>query len=411
MNDRLLTAAGALIALALIVGLFVQPARELPVTRPTSEEAGANGYLGLWEWLQADRVPVHSLRLRYDTLASGLPGTGHILLTTPPYTRPARGDELIALMNWVASGNTLIIAAALNDTPDWTMAADTGGFLPHLVTMTGARFEAAVDVEGDPILLGAPDSEVDVHFLGEAYSGHPLAAGVTDIVAVTDDFASIWIPVDEAPGVPFLQEAHTGAAAAWTRQEGKGHVVTLAAGSLFANRAIGRADNRHLLGNLIRWHLGPGGTVAFDDLHHGLSEIYDPEAFYSDSRLGVTLLFLLAFWFAYMVGTSNRLLPVRATPSVPKQADLIRSMGGFLARKLPPQGAAGLLFERWFDELADRAGSSERAAVWAYLSSSPLVSQEALDEVRRLHRHYESGDKVDVRRLHNLIMGIAERLG
>lgn len=411
MNDRLVTAAGALVALALIVGMFVQPAEEPQVTRPTSTESGANGYLGLMQWLQRAQVPVHSLRLRYSALTAELPGSGHVLLTTPPYSKPARGDELLALMSWVAAGNTLIVAAALNDTPDWTNAADADGFLPDLVTLTGTRFEAALDGDGDPILVGAPDAEEDVRFLGEAYSRHPLAAGVTEVVAVTDDFASIWIPVQQAPGVPFLQDARTGSAAAWTRAEGDGHVITLAAGTLFANRAIGRADNRRLLSNLIRWHLGSHGSVVFDDMHHGLSEIYDPEAFYADSRLGITLLFLLAFWFAYMVGSSDRILPVRERLSVPKQGDLIRSMGGFLARKLPPHGAAELLFERWFDALAERAGSGERAAVWTYLAASPLVSEDAFDEVRRLHEKYEAGGKVDVRRLHNLILGITEALG
>lgn len=413
MNERLITAAGALIALLLIVGMFVQPARELPVTLPTSVEGGGNGYLGLAEWLEAAAVPTYSLRLRYEALADAqaLAGSGHVLLTTPPYTRPARADELAALLAWVAAGNTLIVAAALNDTPDWSGAADADGFIPDLALMTGARFEAALDSAGEQILVGQPNGEVDVYFLGEAYSSHPLAAGVTEVVAVTDGIASIWVPGEEAPGVPFLQEASSGLAAGWTREEGRGHVITLAAGSLFANRAIGRADNRLLLKNLIRWHLGPEGRFVFDDQHHGLSEIYDPEAFYSDRRLGYTLLFLLAFWFVYMVGTSNRLLPVRAARNVPKQGDLIRSMGGFLARKLPANGAASLLFERWFDELGRRAGSGEQKAVWNYLAASPLVDAAALAEVRELHENYQAGGGVDVRRLHNLIMGINEAIG
>ena len=413
MNDRLVTAAGALVALMLVVGMFVQTPQEPPVTRPTSIAEGGNGYLGLSEWLQAAGVRVQSLRLRFDALLEldALSGSGHVLLTTPPYSKPARADELRALMAWVAAGNTLIIAAALDDTPEWSVLADTSGFMLNLETLTGTRFEAALNTAGEAIAVGKTDSEVDVHFLGAAFSDHPLAEGVIEAVAVTEDVASIWVPADAAPGVPFLQEASTGRAAGWTREEGRGHVITLAAGSLFANRAIGRDDNRRLLGNLIRWHLAPAGSFIFDDLHHGLSGVYDPEAFYSDSRLGFTLLFLLAFWFAYMTGTSNRILPVQKERDMPKQADLIRSMGGFLARKLPGNGAAELLFEHWFDALAERAGGRERAAVWAYLAASPLVSRAALGEVRRLHENLETGARVDVRRLHNLIMGITEALG
>jgi hypothetical protein len=413
MNDRLITALGAIVALVLIVGMFVQTPTEPPIARPTSAEEGANGYLGMSEWLQASEVNVQSLRLRYGSLKGleGLSGAGHVLLTTPPYSKRARADELGELMAWVARGNTLIVAAALNDTPEWSEAADTTGFMSNLQTLTGTVFEAALNADGETIRVGEPDRGMDVYFLGEAFSRHPLAEGVVEVVAVTDGIASIWVPVEVAPGEPFLQESSTGLAAGWTRVEGNGHVITLAAGSLFSNRAIGREDNARLLSNLIQWHLAPAGTVLFDDLHHGLSEIYDPEAFYSDSRLGYTLLFVLAFWFAYMVGTSNRILPVRAARAVPKQGDLVRSMGGFLARKLPANGAAGLLFERWFETLAARAGSADRASIWAYLSASPLVSADALGQVRRMHNDFEAGGKVDINRLHNLILRITEAIG
>lgn len=414
MNDRLITALGAVVALLLIVGMFVQTPEESLVTRPTSAEEGASGYLGMAEWLQASGIDVRSLRLRYDSLSGmeGLSGTtGHVLLTTPPYSKSARSDELRALMSWVAMGNSLIIAAALDDTPEWSELADTGGFMPNLEILTGTTFEAALDADGETIRVGEPGGEVNVYFLGESFSRHPLSDGVEQVVASTDGIASIWRPVDESPGEPFLQETSTGLAAGWTRAVGNGHVITLAAGGLFSNRSIGREDNGRLLSNLLHWHLAPEGTVLFDDLHHGLSEIYDPEAFYSDSRLGYTLLFVLAFWFAYMVGTSNRILPVRTTPAVPKQGDLVRSMGGFLARKLPANGAAGLLFERWFESLASRAGNADRASIWAYLSASPLVSADALGEVRRLHNDFEAGGRVDMSRLHNLILRITEALG
>ena len=96
---------------------------------------------------------------------------------------------------------------------------------------------------------------------------------------------------------------------------------------------------------------------------------------------------------------------------VPQQADLIRSMGAFLARKLPRNGLVELLFDYWFQSLAMRVGSDDRVAAWRYLEVSPLVSQQALNELRGLHENYEAGDRVDVRRLHNLIRDITEALG
>ena len=47
MNDRVVTAAGALAALLLVFGLFYQPETEPTVSKPTTIETGPNGYLGL----------------------------------------------------------------------------------------------------------------------------------------------------------------------------------------------------------------------------------------------------------------------------------------------------------------------------------------------------------------------------
>ena len=127
MNDRLVTLAGALGSLLVLVLLLYQPAGESPHARPTTLEAGTNGYLGLVRWLesQSPPVPVASLRRRYEVLLEEYPfpnaaaGQGHVLIVTYPFATPADAGELNRLRRWLARGNTLLVLAALNETPAW----------------------------------------------------------------------------------------------------------------------------------------------------------------------------------------------------------------------------------------------------------------------------------------------------
>ena len=110
MKDRLLTLILALGAFAAFYVLLA-PKPDLPqerVTRPLSTEAGPNGYLGMLRWLEAERIPVVSMRDRYNTLAQATPGvpTGNLLIATTPQVYPLRNSEAEPLRKWIESGNT-----------------------------------------------------------------------------------------------------------------------------------------------------------------------------------------------------------------------------------------------------------------------------------------------------------------
>jgi hypothetical protein len=413
MNERLTTLVGVLAALLLVVGIFLQPGTKAPISRPTSIEPGPNGLLALARWLDSEGVSVISARERYPTLTALTP-SGNLLITAAPHERPIRADEVQSLKTWIAAGNTLLVLAALDDTPDWSMTPDTSRFLLDLEALTGVRFEAvpADTDEDEPRLLGEPGTQSSIELQANG-SAHSLLTSVVRIRSHSDSTASLWQPAADSPhpGTVLLKESSTGMAAAWTRPFGRGHIITVAVSSLFSNRVLGEVDNRVLFSNIVRWHLSTGANVVFDDLHQGLSTLYDPEAFYSDSRVGITLLFLLAFWFIYMIGTQNRLLPIRPSDPVPQQGDFVRAMGGFLARQLRPDAAARMMIARWSEELASRGISATGPSLWNRLAENPLLDQDRLRALEDMEQRAKAGEKVDLGQLHNGIQRIREALG
>src|SRR6185312_6690259 len=138
MRERLLVLALAAGALALFyILLFPKPQQEPDeLVLPLSSESRAEGYQGLWRWLGAENIPAVSLRNRYDQLAALLrKPTGNVLIVTMPQRVPVRTRELEELRAWVARGNTLLILAAVEDTPLWMLGTDPL-FEDHLEAMT-----------------------------------------------------------------------------------------------------------------------------------------------------------------------------------------------------------------------------------------------------------------------------------
>ncbi|MEM8769113.1 MAG: hypothetical protein AAGE43_16825, partial [Pseudomonadota bacterium] len=281
-----------------------------------------------------------------------------------------------------------------------------------LSELTDTRFTGALDAADEPLTVGEFLEEGRVYFEpGE--SPHPLLAGVGELVAVTDSTASIWAVTgdDVGPGAPLFIERSSGLPAGWTRARGDGHVLLFAAGSLFSNRALGEGDNARLLSNVLRWHLAGTGRVIFDDLHQGLSELYDPAAFYSDRRVGASVLFLLGFWFLYMIGTQNRMLPYVSEAAAPSQAEFVRAMGGFFARKLTAMDAGRLALAQFRGRLARRGVIGADEDDLGGLEGHPLLAAEDVQALRACERSLSAGSSVDLQQLHNCLRRINEALG
>jgi hypothetical protein len=421
MKDRLVTAAGALVALAILYAMFFQRT-EAPVTRPVTIEAGRNGYAAVSRWIEAAGYRVVSFRERFDRLIDpepertpNLPRRGNVLITTMPHLLPVRSREHESLKAWLRSGNTLLILAALNDTPEWTPQNRGQSFLQDLQIMTGVRFvqegagPAAAQEPRRPSIRSGTEIEL------EPVQGHPLMNGVTVLRGYSDADSALWRPSvpDSSPALllRIAEERSSGLDAGWQRAYGNGHIIVLASGTMLTNHLVAEADAGRFVGNLLSHHVGGDGVVIFDDMHQGLSVIYDAAAFYGDPRLHRTLWFLLAAWFVYVLGSSNRLAPPAPGRAAPRQRDFLEAVGGFMARRLAARDAGALLLEAWFDDVRRSRGLRADSPPWDALEATPTLDRGTYERLRRYHATLAEGRAVNLVRLHNTLRRAKEAIG
>ena len=398
MRDRLVTAAGALLALFAVFVISVADYEPAP-TRPTSPEAGPNGYLALQDWLRDAGVEVISHRDHLDELEAQY-GRNNLFISTAPYQAPMGRDEATKLRAWVAAGNTLVLLAALNDTPNWSIGANASRFLDDLEALTDIEFE--VVEHDDRSVLESIQLRRTITL--SPVAAHPLASGINTLVGETDHSTDVW-QVASADSPQRLRIAVTdvtvagneGIDAMWHIPHGRGHILLAGLGSLFVNRNLGKGDNAVLFANIVRHHL-PGGAAIFDDMHQGLSNLYDPAAFFSDRRLHASVAFVLALWFLYMVGTWNRLAKPRPQPSEPGQEDFVYAVGGFFARKLGAVEAGRQMMRVAFVELAGPGAKFEQPP-WTRLQANPTIDRSVLAKIKADHVHLQAGRRVDLPRL------------
>ncbi|HYM29546.1 MAG TPA: DUF4350 domain-containing protein [Steroidobacteraceae bacterium] len=444
MRERLITLACALGALLLFATLFVRGEGLQPrITRPTSVERGANGLRGAFLWLQAEGLHPVALRERFDSLAQrpDLPATGNLLIVTTPVVTPFSVAEATALERWLRAGNTLLVLAALSDSPEWGL----GGYVhSDLRLLTGLEFtvRAPEAIEaGEPAAAPAPAPRPSVgHERDDARRAdeqrnarsvrvplqleqprrsvavpngpHPYLGGVRTVVALSDSTPQSWDV--KLPRAGFVMElAHqrdgAGAGTLWLRPYGAGSAVVSAFGSPFTNRALGLADNARLLGSIVGASVASGGAVLFDDEHQGLGLAYDPAKFYRDPRLYTTLGVLGVVSLTRVLGgTRLRLKQVRAR--APREAELVRATGLFLARVLRPAAAARRMFEFFFRGLRAPRGSAVQGQPWEWLEQHPRLRPADVQQLREWYAAAYSDQRVPLVRLHNLIVSTERRL-
>jgi len=421
MKERLVTAGGALLALVVLYAAFFQ-STSAPVTRPVTPETGRNGYAAVSRWIQSAGYKVVGFRERYDRLieqefepAPEFPFSGNVLITTMPHSIPVRSREHEHLKAWIRSGNTLLILAALDDSPEWSPSSTDTRFLRDLQIMSGLRFVphragGAPYVDASSIPAGAP---VEI----EPLEGHPLMEGVSALRGYSDSRSAIWVPAepfsfgDDRVLLGIASERTTGVHAAWQRVYGNGHIIVVASGTLLTNRVVADSDAGRFLMNVIRHHVGDDGAVIFDDMHQGLSAVYDAGAFFRDPRFHRTLWFLLGAWLVYVLGSSNRFAPPVPAPAAPTQRDFIEAVAGFMARRLDERDAAKALLDAWFDEVRRARGLGGREPPWAALEAVPTLDAATRERLRERCEALEAGGKVDLVELQNLLRTAREAIG
>ncbi len=418
MKERLVTLGLALAALALFYVLFVPkpvPAQNEPAL-PLSTELRPDGYQAAWRWLKSEGIPVTALHERYDRLFTGNVSpslTGNILLTTLPHKLAARPGEVTQLDQWVERGNTLIVMAALDDTPLWALTNSS-----NLIEAAGrlTRLKFTVIDAGDAPKQGAqphqPIGSVLKNLVGvlsstiEPRGDHPFLQGVKAVQVLSEFPASRWrgVSMDSSAVLQIGQIAGNGDAAIWLRRQGRGQVITFAAASIFSNAVIGERDNARLLSNLIAWSRGGAGTVIFDDAHQGAVSYYDAKAFFKDPRLHRTIAWIVLLWFVFVLGMQR----LRSRQVDWNPVDVTAFVGGsgeFFAATLTSATAGARLLAHFFNSIRGRLGlTQDGTPEWEWLSAQAGAAPRDLMELRRFHERAQAGRSVDLVRLQNLLV-------
>ena len=418
MSDRLVTIAGGLVAFLLVVILLVPVHRDPSgqVSRPLSTDRGPAGLAGLKTWLDRGGIKTRALRRRYTTLASDfdLSPRGNLLIVSLPQHTPSRTAERDALRDWLSRGNSALVLIAAGDLPRWSMMYGSAGTHEFLEAV-GFDLDIQSPREGgqadrnreDPQNRNhaSPGADPDAWFAGEPLRleprfTHPLTRNVTAVsVRFQPALDRGWYLRGADGGravLPLLGEREHGAAF-WEARVGGGRLWVSRYSNPFSNAGLGEADNARLVVNLVRLSLGRGGRVIFDDMHQGVTDLYDPKAFFSDPRFVNTLLFMVGFWLLYLVGRSRRLGSAREVASRYYAADLARAMAGLFARRLSAAAVERQLFVCFFDDIRSRYGlPTNGQPVWSMLSGMPRVPPGDIAELQAHYARAVAGRKPDL---------------
>lgn len=379
MKERIITLALGLVALYVVLALFVfdRPPQTRPISFPTTADTGAQGLVALKRWLSEAGVATRSLRRRYDANDALPAGRGHLLIASSPQRWPARTKEARALRDWVSRGNTVLLLVAGYDDPEWSQSL---GYQDALLR--------AFDLELDSVMLSEEEPEDGTTAAWHMLQITPAFAGRSRRLAVYAPPLQVgWAlsSTKRTPAVVLAQTQPHGLPAIWRLPQGDGMLVVSAYADLFGHAALGREDNARFIAELVQAHVAPRGSVVFDDMHLGLSELYDPRAFVADPRVRATAAFLVALWLLYLIGRGARLGPASRRQHPPRAVDFVHAVGGLFARRLTRQAALAALVRNFFNDVrAHHALPRNGAPVWDLLARDARIAPEYLAQLRAL---------------------------
>jgi hypothetical protein len=409
---------------------------------------------------------VVSLRERYDRLNKHTTTTtGNVLLATLPQQLPTRIDEMESLDAWIERGNTLVVMAALDDTPQWALGADET-FESALQRMTRLKFSSGAEKAASSSAAGTDDSDSDAmddadgaeseaassdsdetnsasddtptdklngatniqqaldkllkpeRSTIEPHGAHPLMSDVHAVTALSEFPASRWraksmdshavlvigTRTDDDADEPNTQ------AVLWLKSQGAGQIIVCAFATPFNNQMLGETDNARLFANILGWSRSATGAVLFDDVHQGLVSYYDANAFFADPRLHRTLLWILLLWLLFVLGwqrfrpQSDEWQPVDVTT-------FIKVTGSFFAGSLTVASIGQRLFENFFNRIRRQLALSEDGQpVWDWLGAQASIAHHELRDLQHLYADAQAGKRVDLMQLQNRLNSLMRHL-
>lgn len=429
MKDRLITLLGGLIALYAVIILLAPKTEPDYISRPLTTDEQRHGLSSLMQWLEHENVETLSLRKRYDELinSADLAESGNLLVIHLPLLITPQNDETIRLRNWLSAGNSVLILSAYNDFPEWIGSTKPGSNAEDYSLLYDLGFFISHDPAFDESQEEDTEKNIGLDAAGDVleylqirkrqlvpFASHPLHYRVKQLQLETRYLNNRQLELGSREKfrsvLPIIEDDSTGTPAIWELRIGNGKSIVSSYAGLFSNNVIAQGDNAQFLMNIVSLNVASDGVVIFDDMHQGLTDIYDPQAFYGDPRLHATLWFLFGFWLLYMVGRSNRIAPPLLTPPPVHAVDFVRAVGGLFARRLSQQDSVRALFRHFFNDIRAQYGKPLNGEpVWEILEHSPRIARDEIDRLRIYHaatgRH-----AAKLVPLHNLLLNIRKRL-
>ena len=406
MRDSLVTLAGAGLSLLVLVSLMMPPSEPISVSRPTSEDQGKHGHMAVRRWLEENGVNTYSLRRPFTRIGqTDLPAGGNLMVLSLPLAREALESEWAALNRWINDGNTVLVLAGLYHLPQWIRSHEwrASDLVDAIESLTAEEFSLQRNYPGEVA------TELDLADIQSSFQAfrpapfhlypaiehalfnniHELESWRTPVVyqykdesdAIQSAFWTIESPSARL-ALRLLYGEIPQQTAMWLLPLGNGWIYLSAFTDLISNSVLKQQDNARWFANLLEQSVTADGYVIFDDYHFGLSDLYDPEAFFADSRLHNTLLFVGAFWLIYALGRGPRLAPVNERSSKPASTDFVEAMAGFFTRRIKPSAIAGELADRLLEDI-HRHTQLEGDSLWSWLQDHPNVQER---DLRRLQR-------------------------
>ena len=430
MKDRLITLLGAVIALYILFRLLVPQVNfeQQNISFPTSEDRGKYGLAGLYHWLDKQHVPVYSLRERYGTLQHHpqLAERGNLLIISLPLRMDAQFTELQQLQAWIKSGNNALLLVSMSDWPQWA-SRRMGESVSHVLN----NFDLEMIMAGSDDEADQPKAETKNKDTAakldkllhpttqtrELIPGlpHPITAGIHDVQAnwLSSEGLHWHLEGKEElrSSLILLRDQADGDPALWLNIYGAGKLLITRHSDLFGNVSLGLQDNAKLFSNITQQLLGKHGKVIFDDMHQGLSVIYDPEAFFHDPRLHHTLLFLLALWLVYVMGHSNRFGQIQTKKPTLQLREHVQAIGNLFARRLHSSAVAARYAQHFFNEVRSYYSMPLNGQpVWEQLQQNAAIELPVLQRAQHLYQRALNHKRVNLVTFVNTLKTIRREL-
>jgi len=471
MRDHGMTLLGGLLSLLILIALMQPDKPSIPLSKPHTMDHGNHGLFAMKRWLDENQVNTYSLRRRYQYLGKieELTENGNLMISTLPFIYGANVNEIKYLKNWIEKGNSIVLMNAMVDSPKWlSNGSDAESSVNDLLKELGYQYvcndddtttdsnvektsQSSLNIrekfrQAQKTIVGLKEIPIDLY----PQSNHPVMADVFRIesryVPSMIDLSCRFESLQSRFIQPLLEikpdtlkddnvidkniipqgdkfrssrratQLNFNSTVMWQVRIGDGMGWVFSFSDIFSHRTLAKADNNQLLLNMINLSVKSYGTVIFDDLHQGLSDLYDPDAFFSDDRLHNTLWFLGAFWLLYLLGHINRLTKPKNAQPIISSTQFIQATAGYYARRLSSQTVAKNLIRYFFNDISlQKSGKNDTTQsnselAWIRIENCSAIPEEDIAELKNSINCLDNNHKIDLIRLHQLLIHLKKAL-